>query len=107
MIELTFVGSGKEPVRCKADSGLTIGDQIRQLIGGLTLAYGEQVYTQFINLDEEEQKDHPLAKEALEEGYQLPVLFLGNEPKYQGVIPIMAIKSLLDSLNIIPITYSK
>jgi hypothetical protein len=107
MIEFTFVASGKEPVGCQSASGLTIGDQIRHLTGGLTLAYGDQVRTNYIDLDQPEQRNHPLAQETIANGYKLPVLFVGNEPKYQGVIPIMAVKSLLDSLGIIPIRYSE
>lgn len=106
MVELTFVAIGKDKVGCKAESGLTIGDQMRHLMGGLTLAYGDQIQMEFIDLDRDENREHPLAVETSRKGYQLPVLFIGNEPKYQGVIPIMAIKSLLDSLGVFPISYS-
>jgi hypothetical protein len=105
-VELVFVGHGSQKVGCGGSCGpvQTLGDQIRQVLGGVSLAYGDQLQGNFIDLDEPKTIEHPLAKQCHVNNYNLPVLFIDGQPRFQGVIPLTALKAIFDESGLQPRT---
>lgn len=107
MVVLIFVARGNQRVDCAGENGMTIGDQIRQLIGGLILAYGDQIHVEFMNLDGDAALDDELIEECVKRNYSLPALFIDRQLKFEGGIPIMALKSVLDDLDLRPLEFGE
>lgn len=106
-MRLSFVAHGEQAMGCQCGGEKQpLGQQIRQVLGGLDLAYGEQFHKEFIDLDNPDQLEHPLAIRSRNENLSFPVLFIDEEPKFTGVIPLAALKSLLDEMGYIPIVYT-
>lgn len=92
---------------CQCGDQQPLGAQIRQVLGGLALAYGDQIQSEFIDLDEEHGIIHPLAARCIRENRSLPSLFIDDELRFEGVIPLTALKSLLDDAGLKPMIYHK
>lgn len=104
-MRLSFIGHGTQAMGCQCSGQLPLGEQIRQVLGGLALAYGEQITGEFIDLDKPDEASNPLATRCLAEKRELPALFLDGELRFEGVIPLTALKSLLDEIGLKPIEY--
>jgi len=76
--------------------------QIRYLTQGLILAYGEQLTVEFLDLQRD--RDHPLVRQALAVGRKFPLLLWNGEVKFEGGIPLLALKALFDRAGLVPWT---
>lgn len=104
-MRLSFVAHGSQAIGCQCGGGQPLGEQIRQVLGGMTLAYGAQIQSEFIDLDDPSQSQHPLALRCHKDALTLPALFIEHEPRFTGVIPLTALKSLLDEMGLVPTEY--
>lgn len=96
--EIVIIADGATPACCREAPDLKT--QIRYLAQGLMLAYGEQLKVEF--LDPGGRPDHPLVRRARAEGRQFPLLFFNGEVKFEGGIPLLALKTLLERNGIFP-----
>jgi hypothetical protein len=108
-VRLTFVAAGNQRTGCGESCGpvMALRDQIRQVLGGLKLAYGDQVQGEFVDLDEPAGTAHPLGRFCQKQQVALPALFIDGELKLQGGIPLAAVKAYLDEAGLEPIIYHK
>lgn len=108
-MRITFVGLGNQNAGCGGACGpvMALRDQIRQVIGGLRLAYGEQVEGEFIDLDELAGISHPLGQLCQEQQLALPALFIDGVLRLQGGIPLAAVKAYLDESGLQPFVYNE
>jgi len=95
-----IIADGATPVCCPEAPDLKT--QIRYLAQGLMLAYGEQLTVEFVDLGG--RPDHPLVRRARAEGRKFPLLLLNGEVKFEGGIPLLALKNLLERNGILPRT---
>ena len=98
--EIVIIADGATPVCCPEAPDLKT--QIRYLAQGLMLAYGEQLTVEFI--DWRRTPDHPLVRHFQAEGRKLPLLLFNGEVKFEGGIPLLALKTLLERTGIFPRT---
>ncbi|HBG15335.1 MAG TPA: hypothetical protein DDW93_01015 [Firmicutes bacterium] len=66
----------------------------------MILAYGEKISIQFLDLQQE--RSNPVVKKAVKEGRDFPLLLFNGEVKFEGGIPLLALKALLDRVGIEP-----
>lgn len=99
-IEIVIIADGDAKTCCTDAPDLKT--QIRYLAQGLVLAYGEQLTVEF--LDFQREQDHPQVRQALAEGRKFPLLLYNGEVKFEGGIPLMALKTLFDRAGLVPRT---
>ncbi|NLW59395.1 MAG: hypothetical protein GX073_03515 [Firmicutes bacterium] len=99
-LEIIIIADGEAKACCTEASDLQT--QIRYLAQGLLLAYGEQLTVEFLDLHRDQ--DHPLVREALAAGRKFPLLLYNGEVKFEGGIPLLALKTLLDRAGLVPRT---
>ena len=99
-VEIVIIADG-EATSCCAETP-DLKTQIRHLAQGLILAYGEQLAVEFLDLRLD--KDHLLVRTALATGRQFPLLLFNREVKFEGGIPLLALKNLFDRAGLIPRT---
>jgi len=97
-VELTFIGAGSKVLGCEGN--VTLSRQVQWLIQGLELAYGKQVKAKFLDLEKDEE--NPLVRRVKKEKCRLPLLLVNGEVKYEGGIPLAALKSCLEGMGIEP-----
>lgn len=98
-VEIVIIGHGKVAPECA--KGVTFADQTRWLMQAMTLAYGDRVSVRFIDI--EEKKEDPLVRRVKEEGRGLPLLLVNGKIKFEGGIPLLALKALLDQIGVKPL----
>ncbi|NLW56111.1 MAG: hypothetical protein GX050_05775 [Firmicutes bacterium] len=98
-LEIIIIANGDEK-SCGAEP-LKLKTQINYLRQGMRLAYGEQLVVEFIDLNQ--TPVHPLAQKLVDEGRLFPLLLLNGEVKFEGGIPLLALKALLDQAGLVPI----
>jgi hypothetical protein len=97
--EIVIIAAGETGTCCT--EALDLETQIRYLAQGLVLAYGEQIVVEFLDLHREQ--DHPVVRQALEEGRKFPLLLFNGEVQFEGGIPLLALKALFDQAGLIPL----
>lgn len=98
--EIIIIADGEAKASCTQD--LDLKTQIRYLAQGLLLAYGEQLAVEFLDLQRDQ--DHPLVRQALAAGRKFPLLLINGEVKFEGGIPLLALKTLFDRAGLVPRT---
>ncbi|NLC53266.1 MAG: hypothetical protein GX770_04810 [Firmicutes bacterium] len=99
-IEIIIIADGEATACC--DQAPDLETQIRYLAQGLTLAYGEQLTVEFLDLNRDQ--DHPRVQQALAAGRKFPLLLYNREVKFEGGIPLLALKTLFDRAGLVPRT---
>jgi hypothetical protein len=97
-VEIVIIADG-ETGSCCAE-GLDLKTQIRYLAQGLVLTYGEQIVVEFLDLHHDQE--HPLVQQALAGGRKFPLLLLNGEVQFEGGIPLLALKTLLERVGLVP-----
>ena len=97
--EIIIIGDGEAKTCCGEEQKLV--DQIRHLKQGIILAYGDKISVEFLDLKKDQT--NPLVEKAIKEGKSFPLLLLDGELKFEGGIPLLALKVLLDHLEEGPI----
>ena len=99
-IEITIIADGEAKACCTQAPDLKT--QIRYLAQGLILAYGEQLTVEFLDLHRD--RSHPQVRQALAAGRKFPLLLYNREVKFEGGIPLLALKTLFDRAGVVPRT---
>ncbi len=97
-VELIIIADGEEK-SCGAEP-LPLKTQINYLRQGMLLAYGGQLAVEFIDLHQ--TPGHPLVQKLMKEGRCFPLLLFNGEVKFEGGIPLLALKALLDQAGLVP-----
>ncbi|HEY8344692.1 MAG TPA: hypothetical protein VIL66_05795 [Bacillota bacterium] len=99
-IDLTLIGDGTKVLGC---AGVPLRRQAAWLGQGLALAYGEQVTTVFLDINED--KEHPLVQwaRAESEDWEYPLLLINGEVRYKAGLPLAALKALLEGMGVEPL----
>ena len=98
--EIVIIADGDAKACCPEAPDLKT--QIKYLAQALSLAYGDQLTVEFF--DRRRTPDHPLVRQAQAEGRTFPLLLLNGEVKFEGGIPLLALKTLLERAGIYPRT---
>ena len=96
--EIVIIADGDAPACCT--EALDLKTQIKYLAQGLSLAYGPQLTVEFLDLCR--TPDHPLVRRARAEGRKFSLLLFNGEVKFEGGIPLLALKTLLERTGIFP-----
>ncbi|HHT49052.1 MAG TPA: hypothetical protein GXZ98_07145 [Firmicutes bacterium] len=96
--EIIIIADGEATACCTEAPDLHT--QIRYLAQGLSLAYGDQLTVEFLDL--RQAPDHPLVRQVQAEGRRLPLLIFNREVKFEGGIPLLALKTMLERAGIFP-----
>ncbi len=99
-IEIVIIADGAAK-SCSTEAP-DLKTEIRYLAQGLILAYGEQLAVEF--LDVHRDQEHPLVRRAVAAGRKFPLLLYNQEVKFEGGIPLMALKTLFDRAGLVPRT---
>lgn len=94
--DIIIIGDGEQKSCCAEQQNLS--EQIHCLTQGMILAYGEKITIKYLDLQQE--KTNPLVEKAVKEGREFPLLFFNGEVKFEGGIPLLALKALLDRSGI-------
>ncbi|HHU51186.1 MAG TPA: hypothetical protein GXZ36_05155 [Firmicutes bacterium] len=99
-IDLTLIGDGAKVLGC---TGVSLKKQAAWLGQGLALAYGEQVTTVFLDINED--KENPLVKRACAkcEDWEYPLVLINGEVRYKAGLPLAALKALLEGMGVKPL----
>mgnify|MGYP001085236659 FL=1 len=101
--KIIIIADGETKACCSEAADLKT--QIKCLAQGLSLAYGEQLTVEFFDL--RRTPDHPLVRRVQAEGKKLPLLLFNGEVKFEGGIPLLALKNLLERRGIFPRTLAE
>ena len=99
-LKIIIIADGEDKACCTQAPDLKT--QIRYLAQGLVLAYGEQLMVEFLDLNR--NQDHPLVRQAQAAGRKFPLLLYNGEVKFEGGIPLLALKTLFDRAGLVPLT---
>lgn len=98
-VEIIIIADGEQKSCCAEQQKLKA--QIDYLIQGMRLSYGDQIVVDFIDLHQ--TPANPLVEKVEKEGRKFPLLLFNGEVKYEGGIPLLALKALLDHAGLTPI----
>lgn len=96
--EIVIIADGEANACCTEAPDLQT--QIKYLGQGLLLAYGDQIRVEYLDINQEQ--NHPLVRQMLAEGRSLPLLLFNHEVKFEGGIPLLALKTLLERAGLVP-----